>query len=271
LSARAAKPRLVVFDWAGTTVDHGCFGPVLAIVRAFARQGIEVAPAEARAPMGLHKKDHLRAMLAMPAVADRWRRARGRDWAEEDVASLYRELVPLQLEAIGEHCRVVPGLLACLTELRDRGFLIGATTGYFRAAAERVYRAARDQGFEPDHSVCADEVPQGRPAPWMIYRIMERLNVYPPSAVVKVGDTVPDVGEGLSAGTWSVGVTRAGSAVGCTEEELAALGPDERRARLAAARATLLQAGAHAVLESLGELPALLAELGEALRRGERP
>ena len=179
--------------------------------------------------------------------------------------------MPLQLEVIGDHSRLVPGLLECLAELRRLGVGIGATTGYFRAAAEQVYQRASAQGFVPDHSVCAEDVAEGRPAPWMIYRVMEQLKVYPPAVVVKVGDTVPDIQEGLSAGTWSVGVTRTSSEVGCTEEELRALPPEERRVRLREARTKLLAAGAHAVLESLSELPELVTDFTERLLRGEKP
>ena len=57
----------------------------------------------------------------------------------------------------------------------------------------------------------------------MIFRIMETLRIYPPRAVVKIGDTVPDIGEGLNAGAVSIGVVSSGSEVGCTHEELAAL------------------------------------------------
>ena len=32
--------QLVVFDWAGTTVDHGCFAPVAAFIESFARFGV---------------------------------------------------------------------------------------------------------------------------------------------------------------------------------------------------------------------------------------
>jgi phosphonoacetaldehyde hydrolase len=261
----------VVFDWAGTTVDHGCFGPVAAFVRVFSRHGVEVTPAEARGPMGLHKKDHLREMLRIPEVAGRWRRAVGWSWTEMDVERLYREFIPLQLEVIDDHSQLVPGLLDCVSQLRRHGILLGATTGYFRAAAERVYEAAREQGFSPECTVCAEDVHEGRPAPWMVFRVMEELGVYPPAAVVKVGDTVPDIQEGLNAGVWSVGVTRAGSDIGCTEEEWGALDRGEQQVRLARARLKLLAAGAHAVVESLAELPALVAELSERLRRGERP
>jgi phosphonoacetaldehyde hydrolase len=269
LSAAATEVRLVVFDWAGTTVDHGCFAPVAGFVRTFARHGVEVTAYQARGPMGLQKRDHLLAMLRNPEVARRWRDTHGRDWTEADVERLYQDFVPLQMEVLDEHSRLVPGLPDCVAELRRRGILIGGTTGYFHEAAERVYRLAERQGFVPDSNMCAEDVPEGRPAPWMMFRVMEALRVYPGAAVVKVGDTVPDIGEGLNAGVWSVGVTGSGSEVGCSAEELAALPHEERRTRLAAARRMLLDAGAHAVIDSLAELPPLIDAISERLRRNE--
>jgi phosphonoacetaldehyde hydrolase len=263
--------QLVVFDWAGTTVDHGCFAPVAAFIGAFAQHRVKVSVAEARAPMGLHKKDHIRTILQMPAVTQRWREARQRDWQEPDVDALYAAFVPLQMEVIDNHSRLVPGLLDCVAELRRLGIKIGATTGYFQEAANRVYAAARAQGYEADICLCAGDAPVGRPAPWMIFRIMERLGIYPPSAVVKVGDTVPDIAEGRNAGAWSVGVTATSSEVGCTEAEYAALPNALRQQKLEAARTLLLDAGAHDVLSSVIELPALLQTITARLASGDRP
>jgi phosphonoacetaldehyde hydrolase len=261
----------VVFDWAGTTVDHGSRAPVVPFIRAFAARGVEVTPDEARGPMGLHKKDHIRALLQMPAVARRWRDLHGRSAGEADIEELYRLFIPLQLEVIDDGARLVPDLLHCLRSLKQRGIAIGATTGYFRAAAERVYQAAAGQGYRSDCCVCAEDVPAGRPAPWMIFRIMETLGVYPPASVVKVGDTVPDIGEGLAAGTWSIGVSRSSSDVGCTESQWDALPRVEQSRRLTACRDKLLSAGAHAVIETLAELPALITDLDSRLGRGEKP
>jgi phosphonoacetaldehyde hydrolase len=244
---------------------------VAAFVRAFAARHIEVTPEEVRGPMGLHKRDHLRALLQLPAVARRWRERHGRDPSDTDLDDLYDRFRPLQMEVIDEFCQLVPGLLLCVGVLRRAGIRIGATTGYFREAAERVYRSAAAQGYVPDQCVCAEEVQAGRPAPWMIFRIMEALDLYPPAAVVKVGDTVPDIEEGLSAGAWSVGVLRTSSEVGCTEAQWHALPPSERAQRLADGRETLLGAGAHAVVETLAELPALLTEFTARLERGEKP
>ena len=267
----ALKIRLVIFDWAGTTVDHGSRGPLAPFIRAFAAQGVELTQEEARAPMGLDKKDHVRALLQLPELARRWRERHARHPSEHDVEDLYARFIPLQMEVIDEFTRLVPGLLDCVAVLRRRAVAIGATTGYFRAAADRVYASAAAQGYKPDYCICAEEVPSGRPAPWMIFRVMEALNVFPPAVVVKVGDTVPDIGEGLAAGAWSVGVTRSSSEVGCTEQELELLSPAEQTQRVAACREKLLAAGAHAVVETLVELPAMLDKLDARLALGEKP
>jgi phosphonoacetaldehyde hydrolase len=271
VSLVAPEIRLVVFDWAGTTVDHGSLAPVAAFVEAFARHGVTVTADQARGPMGLHKRDHIRAMLQERTVSERWQQAHQREWTEADLESLYQAFMPLQMEVLDRHSTLIPGVLDGVAELRHRKIRIGATTGYFRAAAERIYRSAREQGLVPDACLCAEDVLAGRPAPWMIFRLMEQLDVFPPAAVVKVGDTVHDIGEGLSAGAWSVGVTRAGSEVGLSAEDYAALSESERQARVERARTKLLAAGAHAAIESVAELPALLDSLAERVRRGERP
>jgi phosphonoacetaldehyde hydrolase len=251
----------VVFDWAGTVVDFGSRAPVAAFVQTFAARGVVLTEAEARGPMGLPKRDHLRALLSLPAVRQRWRQAHGHDPTEADLATLYDEFLPAQLAVLGRHNDLVPGALDCLHRLRQQGVRIGVTTGYFREAALRVREAAARQGFVAEHLACPEDVAAGRPAPWMIYRLMEALDVFPPSAVVKVGDTVADVEEGRNAGVWSVGVTRSSSEVGLGEEELNALPAPQRHDLLSRAAQKLRGAGAHAVIETLAELPELLAKL----------
>ena len=80
--------RLAVFDWAGTTVDYGCMAPVAAFVETFKRRGVQIGPAEARAPMGLAKKDHIAAIARQPAVAERWQHVLGRSCTEADVTEI---------------------------------------------------------------------------------------------------------------------------------------------------------------------------------------
>lgn len=250
--------RLVIFDWAGTTVDFGSCAPAGAFVEAFARMNVPVTMAEARIPMGIHKKDHLRAMLGLPALSKRWRELRGKPWSEADIDELYRIVTPLQIEAAARHADLTPGLLDTVATLRNRGVKIGATTGYFREAAKACADAAAKLGYVPDFSICADDVPAGRPAPWMIFRVMEALNVYPPSAVVKVGDTVVDIEDGLNAGVWSIGVVDSSNVMGLSAEEFAALSDKERSERRECVREVFQKAGAHGTVDTLSELPGLI-------------
>jgi len=68
---RLRKIRAVVLDWAGTTQDFGSQAPVGAFIEVFARNGVEITKTEARRHMGIYKLDHIRAIGAMPTVAER--------------------------------------------------------------------------------------------------------------------------------------------------------------------------------------------------------
>jgi phosphonoacetaldehyde hydrolase len=223
--------QLVIFDWAGTVIDYGCQAPTGAFVKALGELGVHITLREARGPMGLHKKDHLKALLNEPSIGQRWQSAHNRVWTEADVDALYQRVTPLQVTAAKQYSQLIPGVLECVAELRQMGLKIAGTTGYFHEAADAVYAAAKQQGYTPDFSICADEVPAGRPAPWMIFRAMEALNVYPPNAVVKVGDTLVDIADGLNAGVWSLGVVDSSNEMGLSEEELSKLGADELQQR----------------------------------------
>ena len=82
------------------------------------------------------------------------------------------------------------------------------------------------RGYQPDSIVCVSDVPAGRPEPWMALRSAMELHAYPPALCVKVGDTVPDIQEGLNAGMWTVTVALTGNELGLTTAELAALSVD---------------------------------------------
>jgi phosphonoacetaldehyde hydrolase len=221
--------------------------------------------------MGLHKKQHIAAMLAAPELADRWQATIGRAWTTADVDDLYRLVTPLQVQAAGLYSDLAPGVMDIVCWLRQHGIRVASTTGYFREAAEVVYSAARQQGYHPDFTICADEVPAGRPAPWMIFRAMEALDVYPPHLVVKVGDTPVDIADGLNAGTWSVGVIDSSNEMGLDQAEFAALPAPDRESRREQVRQRFLTAGAHATINTLAELPELIEGLNTRLNGNEKP
>lgn len=252
--------RAIVFDWAGTTVDHGSLAPVAPFVEAFRRAGVAITTAEARGPMGVAKRDHIAAIFALPRVADAWRAAHGR--ADDDaIDRLFAEFLPLQHEALTRHCDVIPGVPGVIDECRRRGIKIGVNTGYSRALMDVAAPLAREGGFNPDVIICNDDVPRGRPAPWMIFRALERLDAYPMEGVVVVDDTPVGVEAGRNAGAFTVAVTRTGNALGLSAREVAALDPADLAARLAPIADDFRRRGADAVIESVADLVPLLDRL----------
>lgn len=263
--------RAVIFDWAGTMIDHGSRAPVEVILEVFRRRGVELREAEARGPMGMNKLDHLKTLLADAAIAARWAAATGAPPREEDAANLYREFLPLQHEVLRRRCTLIPGAVAAVAECRRRGMKIGATTGYTAELMQFLVPEAARQGYSPDADVTSEGLPAGRPAPWMIFEAARRMNVYPMSRVVKVDDTPIGIEAGRNAGTWNVGVLLTGNEVGLDEEPLAALHEWERlRLRSEAAR-RMKAAGAHCVIDGVADLAEALDEIEARIARGERP
>jgi phosphonoacetaldehyde hydrolase len=257
---------LVIFDWAGTMVDFGCRAPVAALLEAFARRGVALDAAAVRADMGKAKADHVRALLARPEVGAAWL-ATGRAAAgESDVASLMDDLGPLMREAAAEAAELIPGAAATVAALRAAGIKVGSSTGYTREMMAPVLARAAAQGYAPDHLVCANETPVGRPSPLMIYKACAELSVWPLSRVVKIDDAEAGVAEGRAAGCFTIGVSASGNGVGLTHAALAALDPGEREAQLASAAASLKAAGADLVIETVADLIPALSNVGSGVR-----
>ena len=262
----------VIFDWAGTVVDFGSFAPTQVLIDAFAGFDIEVSLAEARVPMGLGKWDHIQALGCQPGVAARWQARFGRAMSEDDVNALYAAFMPLQIERVGQYSAPIPGALECIAELRRRGLKIGSCSGYPRAVMNALLPIAAAYGYTPDHTVAADDLPAGgRPGPWMALENVIRLGASDVAACVKVDDTVPGIAEGLAAGMWTVGLVASGNEVGLSYAEWQALGAEQQGARAQPAADKLCQAGAHYVVDSLIELPAVIAAIEARMARGERP
>lgn len=261
----------VIFDWAGTIVDYGSRAPAMVFVETFQQFDVDISLAEARAPMGMAKKDHIRAITRLPGVAGRWQDAHGRPPTEDDITAMYNTFIPLQLEALVDYAELIPGTLETVGTLREMGLKIGTNTGYNRDMVDILLAEAREQGFEPDSTVCTSEVPAGRPEPWMSLLNAQQMRVFPMAAVVKIDDTLPGIEEGLNVGMWTIGVTKTGNELGLSEAETDALPPDELQTKLASARWRMHQAGAHYVIEGVWDVPKILDKINRRLGNGETP
>lgn len=263
--------KLVILDWAGTTMDYGCYAPAVVFIEVYRRKGVQISMEEARQPMGAHKLVHVRNISQIPSVARRWQEVHGRPCTEDDVQQMFQEFVPLQLGCLAQYADLIPGTLEVVAELRKRGIKIGSTTGYTREMMDLLLAEAARRGYQPDSTVCATDVPAGRPEPWMCLQNAQNLAVYPMEACVKIGDTLPDIEEGLNAGMWTVGLAKSGNELGLNEAEIAALAPDELQVRLNRAYQRMAAAGAHYVVDTVADVLPLIDRINQQLAAGERP
>lgn len=257
----------VVMDWAGTAVDFGCFAPLGAFLKMFKEWNIDISYAQAREPMGMLKIDHIRTILQMADVDTKFRSAHGRAWSEDDVKAMNAAFEKHLFYSLADYTDPIPGVVGTIAELRANGLKIGSTTGFTAAMMEVVRPAAAAKGYRVDNLVTPDGLPAGRPSPYMVYKNMIDLAIDAPEYVVKVGDTIADIREGLNAKVWSVGIVTGSNELGLDEAEYAAMPAGELAEMKAKVRNKMIAAGADFVLDNITELPACIEGINSRMSR----
>lgn len=258
-----SKITCVIMDWAGTAIDYGCFAPLNAFLRVFGEKGLEITYRQAREPMGLLKIDHIKAILNMPEVNSKFRELYKREWNTGDVQEMYASFEKHLFASLRDFTDPIPGVIETMEILRSRGIKIGSTTGYTQAMMDVVRPEAEAKGYVTDNLVTPDNLPAGRPAPYMIYRNMIDLAIPSVDQVIKVGDTIADIKEGVNAKVHSIGIVEGSNEMGLTEAEYNALPADRKEELMAEVRNRMFNAGANNVLNSIRELPDYINILSE--------
>ncbi|MGB8450761.1 MAG: phosphonoacetaldehyde hydrolase [Anaerocolumna sp.] len=260
--------KVCIFDWAGTTVDFGCFAPIHAFADAFNKYGVDPTIEEVRQPMGMLKIDHIKTMLGMERIWKLWKETYKREPADEDINNIYKAFEEKLLKDLDQYATPIENVVEVVNQLRTKGIKIGSTTGYTSKMMEVVCQSARLQGYSPDYLSTADITGEGRPSPEMIYDNMKQFAIGKKEDVVKIGDTISDIKEGYHAGVWSVGVIKGSSALGLSAEEYGKLKDESIKEKV---KDQYLEAGADFVLEEIGKLPELIERINILVGLGEKP
>jgi len=185
---------LVVCDMAGTTVQEG--GLVYKVLQqSMVDGGLQVSD-EAMHPWHGAKKEAVIEHFARQArVPEADLEAKILDIAEKFMAGI--DVAYFEDASTIGHIDI--GLFGYFDKLKRAGIKIGLDTGYPKHIQEGLVKRL---GFDKvvDGYVSAYEVAEGRPYPYMIFRLMEELRIENVKRVAKVGDSCRDVEEGLNAG-----------------------------------------------------------------------
>jgi phosphonatase-like hydrolase len=215
--------RLAVFDIAGTTVaDPGFVAE--AFIQAMQAEGHHLDAEQIRPLMGYPKPQAIARLLGEHA-----------DSAQ--IARIHGDFVQRMLDRYrhGDGIEALPGAEALFDTLRERGLRIGLNTGFSRDIADAIVQRL-NWAERIDALVASDEVPQGRPAPYMIRTLMAACGVTHAGQVVKIGDTEVDIAEGRNA---EVGLVVAVTTGAFSRAEIEPYQPDH-------------------IIDRLDELPVLL-------------
>lgn len=189
ISLRKLGIKLVVCDMAGTTVEeHGLVYKVLR--ESMIHHGLTVS----------EKDMHPWHGAAKGAVTKHFITASGKsDVTPEDIDATFEQRIQAKYAESGAVSHIVSGLGGWVDQLHAEDIQIGLNTGYPVAIQEKLIEGL---GFANmvDHWISASQVAAGRPAPFMVHRLMEASGVEDVKQVCKVGDTVNDVAEGRNAG-----------------------------------------------------------------------
>lgn len=263
----------IILDWAGTVVDFGSFAPTQIFVDAFAQAfNFKISLQEARGPMGMGKIDHIRTLLKEPNIHQRWVQQFNCEASEKNVQQIYHTFMPLQIAQVVHFAKPIEGALEAITAIRAQGIKIGSCSGYPKAVMDVLVPAAAEYGYQPDCVVASDEIVAGsRPGPWMALKNVIELGIMRVAHCVKVDDSVTGIIEGINAGMWTVGLSVSGNEFGATFEQYQAMDPAEIEKRKQLAEDKLHTAGAHYVIETLADLPAVIAQINQRLANNEKP
>ena len=269
------KIKACILDWSGTLCDKYVIAPAIVFQQIFDNYGVKVTMDEVRKPMGLRKDLHIKDMLLNNKnIYTRWEQIYGKNPTEDDVDKMFKDFVPMQLDCLAEYSKILPNVKETVDILRNEHNLkIGLTTGFTRDMVNVLEKNVNAQGVFLDSTVAGDDVQNGyRPAPHMVYKNLDLLDISPINSVVKVDDTIGGIGEGLNAGCWTVGVSKYSNYMNIdTIEHSEQLSDSELEQRNKISKNILETSGAHYVIDSIVDLPEIIELINLRIEKGGAP
>lgn len=199
------KVSMVMFDLSGTTV-HDDTGVRDCLYKAAVEHKLETTPEEILINMGTNKIHLYQFLIA---------RSQGKNLTieefeknidpstHEQAMKIFDRYTEIMIEHYRKNVKQVEGAEETFQWCHDQNIKVATDTGFHSNVTDAIMEGLGwlDRGLV-DLSVSVDDIPGeiGRPAPFMLFHAMTKLNVQSVHEVIKVGDTPADMLEGHNAG-----------------------------------------------------------------------
>src|ERR1700682_2995678 len=194
------EAKLIVFDMAGTVIEDA--GEVPAAFPPLLRNHeIEITSDSLRDVRGASKREVIQRFVERQlggSKADVLARS-------EEIYNSFRSTLAGMYKKDG--VQEIAGATETFTWLQQRGVRVALNTGFDRTITDILLNTMRWDRDLINAVICGDDVAQGRPAPYLIFRTMELSGETSVHQVKNVGDTVLDLQAGQNAGVrYNIGV-----------------------------------------------------------------
>ncbi len=265
-----------ILDWSGTTIDRLVRAPTIPFIQTFKHFGVTLTNQEARLPMGLPKDQHIRQILQIPSVQQKWMNAHRGQYPDlvNDTQKLFQDFLPRQLDILKDpqYISPLPNVIETLKQLKEMKIKIGLTTGFNCEMTQVILDNSPELAKYFDAIIPADHpaIKRGRPFPDAVWQNMIQLGTEHVKDCIKVDDTQSGILEGQLAGVWTVGLTKYNNYVGTQCDDIDLLKttnlPEYDRI-LEESYEHLLESNPTFIAPTLDELPSIIRYINRNINR----
>lgn len=260
--------RCVIFDLGGTLIDKYSMSPLVNLRKAFSYHRINLCNSLVSKDMGMKKLDHIYSLSKEDEFKHQFKQVYKRNHEETDLQDIYNIFTSLQRQSLRTNVELIPETKGIIDHLRSKDIKIGITTGFSKDQMNISLDLLKKHDIVPDAAVSSTcfynsgKPMLSRPSPYMIYNIMDELQINNPQQILKVDDTCVGIQEGKNAGCLTVGVARWSINMNVfSKEEENLLTDNEIKHKLTNSRKILLKENPTYMINTLDELQHCLIPL----------
>jgi phosphonoacetaldehyde hydrolase len=203
------KYRGIIFDLSGVLIDFGIHVPVIATSRVFNYHGIYIPEKHIRQNIGINGtnlENHIKQLCHQNNCKRKF---------DSIYTDYQNELVILNSSS--EFTSPINGAAKTTNLLRQLGYKIGITTFYNKNVFSVIEKSLKLNDIVYDNVICHNEVILGKPEPYMLYKMINKLNL-PAGKCIKVGESHLNMIEGLNAKMDTINVIDSSNLMGMDEQ-----------------------------------------------------